>query len=210
VTEPKEVLTTFQAAAYCKVSPFTIRNWVESGKLPAYKTPGGHRRIRKEDLDEFLRKYEMPAGDLNTDRKKVLVVDDEETVANLMSRIVKDVDTEAEVAVALDGFEAGALVTSFKPQIVILDLIMPGLDGFEVCKRIKKNSDTSAAIVIGVTGYYSAEAAEKFAGCGGWQLLTKPIDAVKLKQVIGGAFRTYWSSVSGNRGRFRQAAAESP
>ena len=210
MAERNDVLTTFQAAAYCKVSPFTIRNWVESGKLAAYKTPGGHRRIRKEDLDEFLAKYGMPAGDLDTDRKKVLVVDDEEQVAKLMSRIVKDVDGEAEVAMALDGFEAGTLVTTFKPQIVILDLRMPGLDGFEVCKRIKENSDTSATIVIGVTGFYSAEAAEKFAGCGGWQLLTKPIDAVKLKQVVNGAFRTYWSSVSGNRVRSRQAATEQP
>jgi excisionase family DNA binding protein len=198
--ERTKVLTTFQAADYCNVSPFTIRNWVESGKLPAYKTPGGHRRIRKDDLDGFLKKYKMPASELDEEqRKKILVVDDDETVARFLSKVVKDVDNESDVAIALDGFEAGALMTSFEPQVVILDLRMPGLDGFEVCKKIKENSNTSAAIVIGITGYYSPEAAEKFARCGGWQLLTKPIDVVKLKQVIGGAFRIYWASRAGNK-----------
>jgi excisionase family DNA binding protein len=188
------VLTTFQAADYCKVSPFTIRNWVESGKLPAYKTPGGHRRIRREDLDEFLEKYKMPPGDLDAEQKKILVVDDDQMVANFVSKIIKDIDGDAEVAIANDGFEAGTLVTKFEPHVVVLDIRMPGLDGFEVCRKIKNNSRTAGTIVIGITGYYSPESADKFADCGGWQLLTKPIDVVKLKQIITGAFRIYWSS----------------
>ena len=123
-----------------------------------------------------------------------IAVHDDQVVADFVSKIIKDIDGDAEVAVANDGFEAGTSVTKFEPHVVILDIRMPGLDGFEVCRKIKSNSNTAGTIVIGITGYYSPESAEKFADCGGWQLLTKPIDVVKLKQVIAGAFRVYWSS----------------
>jgi excisionase family DNA binding protein len=110
--EREKVFTTFQAADYCRVSPFTIRNWVESGVLPGYKTPGGHRRILKRDLDEFLKRHGMPGpeGTLSRTRSKVLVVDDDASVNDFVSKVVTQIDGEAEVAVALDGFEAGAKV----------------------------------------------------------------------------------------------------
>jgi excisionase family DNA binding protein len=192
MTESSKVLTTFQAAEYCQVSPFTIRNWVESGKLPAYRTPGGHRRIRKGDLDEFLKKHDMPGGGQEAeDKRRILVVDDDEIVADFVSKIARDIEGGADVPVALDGFEAGTMVTSIRPQVVILDLRMPGLDGFEVCRKIKASSATSSTVVIGITGYYSAEYAKKFADCGGHHLLRKPIDVQELKQAISEAFEIY-------------------
>jgi excisionase family DNA binding protein len=188
--ERDEVLTTFQAAAYCNVSPFTVRNWVESGILPAYRTPGGHRRILKADLDEFLEKYRMPKGKLaGRERKKVLVVDDQREVAEFVRRVVREVDQAAEVAIASDGFEAGYLLKSFVPSVVLLDLRMPGLDGFEVCKKIKANAATADAVVIGITGYYSPEYDRRFSRCGGWRLLAKPLDVVHLKRAITEAFQ---------------------
>jgi len=185
-----KVLTTFQAADYCRVSPFTIRNWIEAGVLPAYKTPGGHRRILKHDLDEFLKRQGMPMPDDTGSRtKKVLVVDDQREVAELVRRVVKEVDSEVEVAIALDGFEAGSQVTSFRPSVVVLDLRMPGLDGFQVCERIKSDRTLPSTTVLGITGYFSPEYEARFKECGGWKLLQKPLDVGVLKESIRSALK---------------------
>lgn len=197
MAERIRVLTTFQAADYCQVSPFTIRNWIESGALPAYKTPGGHRRIRKDDLDEFLKKHKMPGPEASAEgKKKILVVDDDQTVTGFVSKVISQVDDRAEVAVALDGFEAGSLIVSFQPQVVILDIRMPGLDGFQVCNKIRSNPRTSNATIIGITGYYSPEYAERFGQCGGWQLLKKPLDVERLKNVIREALQIQFGAGS--------------
>lgn len=191
MAEREKVLTTFQAADYCQVSPFTIRNWVESGVLPGYKTPGGHRRILKRDLDEFLKKHGMPRPEeiAASGRKRILVVDDDESVNDFVSKVVAEVDGEAEVAAARDGFEAGAKVISFKPDVVILDLRMPGLDGFQVCERIKGDPAVAGATVIGITGYFSEEHESRFISCGGSKLLKKPLDVDALKKAVGEALR---------------------
>jgi excisionase family DNA binding protein len=189
MAEREKVFTTFQAADYCRVSPFTIRNWIESGVLPGYKTPGGHRRILKRDLDEFLKKHGMPGPEQSVSpaKKKVLVVDDDKSVNDFVSKVITQIDGEAEVAVALDGFEAGAKVISFKPDVVILDLRMPGLDGFQVCEKIKSDPAVAGATVIGITGYYSDEYESRFISCGGSKLLKKPLDVEALKKAVGQA-----------------------
>jgi len=184
MSERDKVLTTFQAAEYCRVSPFTIRNWIESGALPAYKTPGGHRRILKQDLEEFMKKHGMPPPEGKESSPRVLVVDDDKRVAELLVRVVAEVDPEAKVKVAHDGFEAGALVTSFKPTLVILDLRMPGLDGFQVCERITGDPALRETTVLGITGYFSPEHESRFKECGGWRLLQKPVEVETLKECL--------------------------
>jgi len=190
----RRVFTTFQAAEYCHVSPFTVRNWIESEALPAYRTPGGHRRILREDLDAFLKRHGMPGPEvLGGKGNKVLIVDDDRSVTTFVARVVKQVDDETEIKVATDGFEAGSLVSTFRPRLVILDLKMPGLDGFEVCKRIKLEPSAAGATVLGITGYYTKAYAKKFAKCGGWQLLKKPLDVGRLKEAITEALSIHWS-----------------
>lgn len=186
--ERDKVLTTFQAADYCHVSPFTIRNWVEAGVLPAYRTPGGHRRIVKQDLDEFLRKHGMPCGEvLNQSHGKVLVVDDDEKTFDLACKVIAQIDGKAEVSAASDVFEAGALLTSLRPDVVVLDLKMPGLDGFQVCEKIKRDRTNTDCTVIGLTGQLSPEYESRFRSCGGLKLLKKPLDVDAMRDVIGEA-----------------------
>jgi excisionase family DNA binding protein len=201
MAERDKVFTTFQAADYCQVSPFTIRNWVESGVLPGYKTPGGHRRILKRNLDEFLKKHGMPGPEeqARPAKKRVLVVDDDKSVNDFVSKVIAQIDKEAEIAVAMDGFEAGAKVISFKPDVVILDLRMPGLDGFQVCEKIKNDPAAAGATVIGITGYYSQEYESRFISCGGSRLLKKPLDVETLKKAIGEALRRRAKSPSESR-----------
>ena len=136
----KEILTTFDAAKYCHVHPGTIKNWIKNENLPAFKTPGGHRRIYKRDLDEFLKENNIPIiSETKTQRKRVLIIDSNYLVREQISKVFLCQIEHFEVATASNGFEAGELLVAFKPELVILDHELPGIDAVEVCRRIKNS-----------------------------------------------------------------------
>src|SRR5262245_3912959 len=174
----KPVFTTFEAARLCHVSPLSIINWVNAGRLSAFRTPGGHRRIRREDLISFMRDNGLPLPDElkpGTGRRRVLVVDDESTIRELLVDYLTRRRTDPyEVSTAADGFEAGRLVATFHPDVVVLDLRMPGLDGFQVCRTIKADPGTANTIVIAVTGYHTPDAEARILECGAVHCLAKP------------------------------------
>ena len=178
-------LSTTAVAEMLGVSVASIANWIDAGKLKAGRTPGGHRRVRAEDLVYFLRRQGLPIPEaLVSSAPKILVVDDEEPVARWMAEEIKLERPDFEVRTACDGFAAGDLVASWSPDVVILDLRMPGMDGYEVCRRIKAKPETSGTQVIAVTAFYSPQVVRDIAGCGAAACLMKPIDiAVLLTRV---------------------------
>jgi excisionase family DNA binding protein len=184
----KTVFTTFEAAKICHVSPLSIINWVNAGRLAAFRTPGGHRRIRREDLVRFMRENQIPLPpDLveGSGRPKVLVVDDEPLIRDVVAEYLsKRPEKPYEVAVAADGFEAGRLVTAFRPDVVLLDLRMPGLDGFQVCRTIKEDKDTASTIVLAMTGYHTPETEARVLECGALKCLAKPIAPSEIASVL--------------------------
>jgi excisionase family DNA binding protein len=176
----KSVFTTFEAAKLCHVSPLSIINWVNAGRLPAFRTPGGHRRIRRDDLARFMRENGIPLPEDLRDgsgRPRVLVVDDEAAIREVIAAsLASRANQPYEVMTAADGFEAGRLVATFRPDVVLLDLRMPGLDGFQVCRTIKADPETSSTIVIGLTGYHTPETEARIVECGAVRCLAKPIE----------------------------------
>ncbi len=201
--EGKTVFTTFEAARICQVSPLSIINWVNAGRLPAFRTPGGHRRIRKEDLTRFMRESGIPLPeDLRggSGRPKVLVVDDEAGVRDVLAEHMLTREKPFEVVTAADGFEAGRLVTTFHPDVVILDLKMPGMDGFQVCRTIKGDPQTSSTIVIALTGYHTMETEARILECGAIRCFAKPIEPSVLSSFI----ETVVVQESGDRQRRRR------
>ncbi|NIM01474.1 MAG: response regulator [Acidobacteria bacterium] len=187
----KAVFTTFETAKLCHVSPLSIINWVNAGRLPAFRTPGGHRRIRREDLIRFMKDNGIP---LPTDlqdgsgKPRVLVVDDEETIRELLSEHLQSRTPSYEVLGASDGFEAGRLVATFKPDVVLLDLRMPGLDGFQICRTIKAAPESASTTVIAITGFYSPEIEARILECGALKCFAKPIDPETLSSCIDAVF----------------------
>jgi len=138
--ETKQSFSTSEVAKYCHVTADTIRKWAEAGRIRVFKTPGGHRRIRREDLLKFLQENEIPIHeDLGTSDVKILIVDDEKAVVSVIRRFLERSQTGFDIEVAMDGFDAGHQVATFKPDIVFLDLRLPGMDGFEVTRRIKSD-----------------------------------------------------------------------
>jgi len=134
-----DVLTTGEAARICGVNFRTVSRWIERGLLPAYKLPGrGDRRVLVGELHEFMRKNGIPDHTLAVVQpRRVLIVDDEPNMARAIERVLRGAGFET--AVASNGFEAGAMLPIFKPALMTLDLRMPGLDGLDVLRFLKKN-----------------------------------------------------------------------
>ncbi|MFW6154393.1 MAG: response regulator [Planctomycetota bacterium] len=174
-------LSTFRIAQLLDVNPSSISNWVDQKLLEAHRTPGGHRRVAIAELLRFLKSRQMPIPpELESPPARILVVDDEPALCRLVARSLRLANPEYEVVEATDGFRAGQLVASMKPDVVILDLRMPGMDGFEVCRIIKDQAQTRHAIVLAMTAFPSTESEEQIRECGADAYFTKPLDMDEL------------------------------
>ena len=181
-----EILTVSQASKYCKVAPKTIINWIEAGHINAYKTVGGHRRIKKEDLDNFLEEHKMPSFDQSEEnkRKKILVVDDDKIIVETIVQSLEEDANDYEVISAADGFEAGIQVSHFKPDLIILDIMMPDINGYEVCKKIKSKLETRHIKVIVLSAYLDDESYRQIKDYGADACFSKPLPLPELKEQV--------------------------
>lgn len=185
VIKNKRILTPNEAADLLMISPVTVRQWAQKGKLKAVTTPGGHRRFMYEDLLQFANtrglNLMLPEKSVN----KILIVDDDRFFAQFLTTILASSEEPVETEVAYDGFEAGLKVRTFQPQIVLLDIMMPGLDGFEVCKRIKSDPESGAVRVIAMTGNHTKENEQRMKDAGAEICLKKPFDRELVLTTMG-------------------------
>lgn len=178
-----EIFTVSQASKYCKVSSKTIINWIDGGHIKAYKTVGGHRRIKKEDLDQFLKEKGMPLPDemKAEERKRILVVDDDKIIVETIVQSLEEDEFGYEMISASDGFEAGLQVTHFKPDLLILDINMPDIDGYEVCEKVKTNPETKNTKIIVLSAYLDDDAFKQMKEYGADACFSKPLPLEQLK-----------------------------
>ncbi|HEY2327522.1 MAG TPA: response regulator [Gaiellaceae bacterium] len=164
-------MTLGQAARFLGVAQSTIRKWSDQGRVPAFYTPGGHRRYRQRDLDTFLARS-GPGGQSNG--PLVLVVDDDASVRELMR-----VNLEAEgyaVREAGGADEALAVIDDQAPQLVLLDVVMPGIDGWQMLKRMQERHGSIPVIMF--SGEVSAEGDAEERGAQAF--VGKPFDPLQL------------------------------
>ena len=178
-----EILTVSQASKYSKVSSKTIINWIEAGHIKAYKTVGGHRRIKKEDLDHFLKEKGMPLPEEAKagERKKILVVDDDKIIVETIVQALEEDEYGYEMISAADGFEAGLQVNHFKPDLLILDIMMPDINGYEVCQKVKTNPDSKNTKIIVLSAYLNEDAFKQMKEFGADACFSKPLPLEQLK-----------------------------
>lgn len=181
-----ELLTVAQAATYCNVSTETIISWIETGGLSALKTETGHRRIKQDDLDAFLRGKGMslPAEAKPGARKKILVVDDDRIIVETIVQALEEDDYGYDLISAADGFEAGLQVSHFKPDLIILDIMMPDINGYEVCRKIKGSPGERDIKIIVLSAYLDAEAFEQMKSFGADACFSKPLPLGQLKREV--------------------------
>jgi len=184
-----DILTVFQASKYCNVSPKTIINWIEAGHISAYKTVGGHRRIKKSDLEDFMRKQgiPIPEQEINSERKRILIVDDDPIIVETIVQALEEEEHNYEIVSASDGFEAGLQVNHFRPHLLILDIMMPDIKGYEVCKRIKTNEETKDTKIIVLSAYLDDEKFKKMKEYGADLCFSKPLPLPQLREEVAKA-----------------------
>lgn len=180
----RQYLTPNEVAEMMMVSPVTVRQWAAKGDLPALTTPGGHRRFVRQDVEDFARKRGLTLLPNPSSQMRVLIVDDDVQFSSYLCELLKRNCQEIYVDQAYDGFEAGQKIEVFQPNIVLLDLMMPGINGYQVCRRIKEDPRTKAVRVIAMTGYPSDENIERIIGEGAEICLAKPIQKDELLGLI--------------------------
>ncbi len=158
------------AAQMCGVSRATMWNWVKSGKVDAFVTPGGHSRIRREEMDRLLEANGF-ARDEKPVQKRILIVDDDPAVRKVIGLRL---DREGyRVTTAENGFEAGIMVSQQRPDLVLLDLFMEGIDGFEVCRTIKSDDNLKPIKVLAISGVNDDEIEQRILAEGADGFLSK-------------------------------------
>lgn len=179
-------LTTGEAARLCAVDPRTIARWMDAGLMRSHRTGGGRRRVLRSDLLSFMRARGMPLPDRaeRTDRARIAVVDDDPLVVKALLRALARIVPGADCRSAHDGFLAGTLVASFRPDLVLLDVIMPGMSGVEVCEHIRSVPDLAGAAIIIVSGHLTDELRARLATAGADRCLTKPFDRGELRSAV--------------------------
>jgi len=183
-----KAFTTFQISKICKVTHRTVLSWINQGKIKAFKTPGGHSRVREKDLRSFLIEYEIPLpDDMKKKTTNILVVDDEKEILFLIQKnltedaVMKD---KIEVATCENGLDAMMEIGKNPPEIIILDICLPNLNGYEVCQRIRSNPDLKNVYIIAISGQNIEGTSEKILSAGANIFLAKPFEMSDLRTMI--------------------------
>ncbi len=185
----KTYLSPAEVAELLRVATVTVRMWAKKGMLMADTTPGGHRRYRYQEIKRFAAQHGISLQTGSEAELRVLIVDDDELWRELLAEILQGADGDDVITEwAADGFEAGRKVGIFKPHVILLDLMLPGVDGVEVCQMIKNDPETQSIRVIGVTGFLSKENEARMLSAGAECCLSKPIDREALLDAVGLAY----------------------
>lgn len=179
------ILTPHQVAELLMVSPVTVRHWAQKGELKALSTPGGHRRFARDEVERFARQYGLALAPHISPGLRVLVVDDEPQLRQYLRELLEPLDDVTAVEVAADGFEAGHKVHKFRPNLILLDLMMPGLDGFEVCRMLKDDPETKTIRIVAMTGFLTAENVARIRQAGAEGCIPKPFEPRELFKLAG-------------------------
>lgn len=194
-TEGPVYYTTFQVAKILGVSPPTVVNWINSGLVTAYKTPGGHRRITREELVAFAQQHDYPlAGIPAVDApepadRRVLIVDDEPDFCEMV-RSFLSLKGNLEVEVAHSGFAAGLTIARFRPRVVVMDILMPDMDGFEVLKMMRSDPEMQDIPVIACTAYRDPSIEERARRENFQGYIEKPLRLDRLLEMIEQSLRS--------------------
>ena len=181
----KTVFTTGEAAEICKVSQQTIIRCFDSGRLKGFRVPGSRfRRIPREALVAFMKDNNIPPDALDSGKQKILVVDDDPEIVELFVDVLER-DGRFEVKTAGTGYDAGILTQEFMPDLVILDYMLPDINGNVVCQTIRSNPNFEHMKIIIVSGVVNPEEIDDLKKAGADEFIKKPFNIEKLIERIG-------------------------
>lgn len=186
-----QYFSTFEVAQMCHVSPGSVIRWIHEGKLKAALTAGGHHRIHEKDLIQFLQILHMPIPQefgteyqRSSEPLKVLIVDDEDSIRRMIRWFFQQHFKDAKVDEAPDAFVAGWKAHGMKPDIVMVDIVLPGVDGYRLIQILRSYPELLHTRIIAMTGFSSEGAREGVLKLGANDFLEKPFETKRLKEKI--------------------------
>ena len=176
----KTVFTTGEAAKICKVSQQTIIRCFDNGTLKGFRVPGSRfRRIPRDQLFAFMRDNGIPTDALESGKRKVLIVDDDQELVELMEDAFAR-DQRFEIRTANNGFDAGMLVKEFEPDLVVLDVMLPDINGKEVCQRVRGDAHGDSVKIICISGMVEQDKIADLKAAGADEFIHKPFSVDRL------------------------------
>jgi excisionase family DNA binding protein len=184
---PEHLLTSTQVGVLLQVNPSSVKKWVNDGHIVAFRTPGGHRRIRAADLVSFLDQHKIPIPRPLSlaAKRRVVVVDDDPAQLRGMGRAFRRWADKIEVTFVDNGVDALVEVGAVRPHALVIDVYMPGLDGIEVCRRLRANPTTRDLVLIVTSGRMTAELEQVARSTGARRVLRKPVDVTAIVEELG-------------------------
>ena len=180
----KDLFTTGEAAEVCKVSQQTIIRCFDAGRLEGFRIPGSKfRRIPRQSLIRFMKENNIPLDALESGRKKVLVVDDDPEIVELLVDVLTR-DGRFEVKTASSGYDAGILTEQLHPELILLDYMLPDVNGNIVCQTIRKNPEFENVKIIIISGVIKRDEIDQLLKSGAEDFIQKPFDVTELTDRI--------------------------
>jgi excisionase family DNA binding protein len=196
-TAGSALVTTGQAARLCAVTPRTIARWVDAGLVRSHRTAGGRRRMLRSDVLAFMRQHGMP---MPATGARIAVVDDDPQIVRSLRRALVRLVPGADCRTAHDGFTAGALLTSFRPDLVFLDVVMPGLSGVEVCQYIRSTPELTHTAIAIISGHLTDELRARLVAVGADRIIAKPFTTADVEAALAAHVLTSTAAEREGRG----------
>jgi excisionase family DNA binding protein len=176
----KDLYTTGEAAEICKVSQQTIIRCFDSGRLDGFRVPGSKfRRIPRPNLIKFMKENNIPLDTLESGKKKILIVDDDSEIIELLVDILVR-DGRFDTKTASSGYDAGVLTEQFRPDLILLDYMLPDVNGNIVCQTIRKNPEFENIKIIIVSGVIKQDEIDQLLKSGAEGFIKKPFNIAEL------------------------------
>ncbi len=180
----KDLFTTGEVAEICKISQQTVIRCFDSGRLEGFRVPGSKfRRIPRQNLIKFMKENNIALDSLDSGKMKVLIVDDDAEIVELMVDILAR-DGRFETKTASSGYEAGISTQRFRPDLILLDYMLPDINGNVVCRTIRKNPDFGSIKIIIVSGVVKQDEIDQLLKSGAQGFIKKPFDITELTKKI--------------------------
>ena len=180
----KDLFTTGEVADVCRLSQQTIIRCFDSGRLEGFKIPGSKfRKIPRENLVRFMKDNGIPLSNLDSGKKKVLVVDDDPEIVELIADVLVR-DGRFDVATASSGYEAGIQTQRFRPDVILLDYMLPDVNGNVVCQTIKNTPEFESVKIIIVSGVVKDDEISQLLKAGAEAFVKKPFSIMELTDKI--------------------------
>jgi excisionase family DNA binding protein len=180
----KELFTTGEVADICKISQQTVIRCFDAGKIEGFRVPGSKfRRIPRQNLIKFMKENDIPLDNLESGKKKVLIVDDDAEIIELIVDVLVR-DGRFEIKTASSGYEAGISTQQFRPDLILLDYMLPDINGNVVCQTIRKNPEFENIKIIIVSGVVKREEIDQLLKSGAEDFIKKPFNINELTDKI--------------------------